>query len=82
MTRRHFTALAWQLRQGALRILEETTPESDARYYRQRQWDLDALAVADVCAESNGAFDRARFLVAAGYTHRPDGSLFPMVAPR
>jgi hypothetical protein len=82
MTRKHFTALAWQLRQSALRILDETAPEADARYYRQRQWDLDALAIADVCAESNGAFDRARFLVAAGYTHRPDGSMYPMVAPR
>ncbi len=82
MSRKHFEALAWELRQQALRIQDETTPESDARYHRQRQWDLDALALANVCAASNGAFDRARFLVAAGYTHRPDGSMFPMAAPR
>ena len=82
MSRKHFTALAWQLRQSAGRILDETTIESDARYFRQRQWDLDALATADVCASFNGAFDRGRFLVAAGYTHRPDGSLFPMAAPK
>ena len=82
MSRKHFEALAWTLRQQALRILDETTTESDARYSRQRQWDLDALALADVCAETNGRFDRGRFLVAAGYTHRPDGSMFPKVAPR
>jgi hypothetical protein len=82
MTRRHFTAIAWQLRQSAGRILDETTLESDARCYRQRQWDLDALAMADVCSSFNGNFDRGRFLIAAGYTHRPDGSMFPMAAPR
>jgi hypothetical protein len=82
MTRRHFIALAWAARQSALRIIDETTLESDARYLRQRQWDLDLLALANVCGESNGSFDRGRFLVAAGYTHRPDGSMFPMAAPR
>jgi hypothetical protein len=82
MSRKHFEALAWSLRQSALRILDETKPEDDARHYRQRQWDLDALAMADVCAGANGAFDRGRFLIAAGYTHRPDGSMFPKVAPR
>ena len=82
MTRKHFTTIAWQLRQSALRILDETTLESDARCFRQRQWDLDALAMADACAASNGRFDRGRFLVAAGYTHRPDGSMYPMAAPR
>ena len=82
MSRKHFEAIAWTLRQAAGRILDETTIESDARCFRQRQWDLDALALADVCAASNGRFDRGRFLVAAGYTHRPDGSLFPAKAPR
>jgi len=82
MTRKYFTSLAWELRQAAGRILDETTAESDARYHRQRQWDLDVLAIANVCAASNGNFDRGRFLVAAGYTHRPDGSMFPMAAPR
>jgi hypothetical protein len=81
MTRKHFANIAWQLRQEAGRILDQTTIESDARAYRQRQWDLDALAMADACQIANGNFDRSRFLVAAGYTHRPDGSLFPMVAP-
>lgn len=82
MTRQHFTVIAWQLRQSAGRIIDETTLESDARHYRQRQWDLDALAMADACAQFNGAFDRGRFLIAAGYAHRPDGSLYPMAAPR
>ncbi|MEA2518782.1 MAG: hypothetical protein QOF49_862 [Chloroflexota bacterium] len=82
MTRKHFTTIAWTLRQSALRILDETTIESDARSYRQRQWDLDVIAMADACSQHNGAFDRGRFMVAAGYTHRPDGSMFPMAAPR
>lgn len=82
MTRRHFTAIAWQLRRNAERIIDETTIESDARSYRSRQWDLDTLAMADACSAFNGAFDRGRFLIAAGYTHRPDGSMFPMAAPR
>jgi hypothetical protein len=77
MTRKHFALLAWHLRQEAGRILDQTTIESDGRAYRERQWDLDALAVADVCQRSSGNFDRGRFLVAAGYSHRADGSLFP-----
>jgi hypothetical protein len=81
MTKQHFISLAWDLRQEAERIIEQTTIESDARAYRQRQWDLDTLAIADVCQSFNGSFDRGRFLVAAGYTHRPDGSMFPMTAP-
>jgi hypothetical protein len=82
MSRKHFIALAWAARQSAGRILDETTIESDARCYRERQWDLDTLALADVCAASNGSFDRGRFLIAAGYTHRPDGSMYPMAAPQ
>jgi len=82
MSRKHFVNIAWALRQEALRILDETTIESDARFDRQRQWDRDVIAMTNVCDGSNGNFDRGRFLVAAGYTHRPDGSMFPMAAPR
>jgi hypothetical protein len=76
MTRRHFIALAQSARQSAERILNETELESDARYFRQRQWDLDTIALANVASSFNDAFDRGRFLIAAGYTHKPDGSFY------
>ncbi len=82
MSRKHFASLAWELRQAHEDFANELTLESDARWAADRQWDLSVLAVADACAEFNGNFDRARFLIAAGYTHRPDGSMFPMAAPR
>ena len=81
MSRKHFEALAWALRQQALRIIDQTELSEDARFYRQRQWDQDVLAVADVCGMV-AAFDDGRFLIAAGYTPRPDGSMYPSNPPR
>lgn len=77
MTRRHFAALAWELRQCC-----PVQDETDASCYAARQWDLDVLGIADACASFNGRFDRGRFLVAAGYTHRPDGSMYPSKPPQ
>jgi hypothetical protein len=77
MTRMHFTALAWQLRQARPPITE-----ADGSYYQEQQWLCDVAAVADVCAAGNGSFDRGRFLRAAGAELRPDGTMWPMAAPR
>jgi hypothetical protein len=82
MTRKHFEWIAWRLRQEVEYIDANTANAEDAHFYKHAQWDRDVLAMADVLAGCNGAFDRGRFLVAAGFTHRPDGSLFPAKAPR
>lgn len=84
MTRQHFEAIAWALRQQLLDIRAmsvdvETTDESASR---ARQWEADAIAMANVCAEFNGGFRRSKFYEACGLYIRPDGSLYPMAAPR
>ncbi len=86
MTRKHFETLAWELRNAhpSTRLTGSVVTDTGSDWYAgaERAWDLSVLAVADACAAFNGAFDRGRFLVAAGYSHRPDGSMFRMVAPR
>jgi hypothetical protein len=77
MTRKDFNALAWQLYNRAEEIDEQYKLETDERYFRQREWDQCVLAVANACGGSNANFDRGRFLRAAGYAHRPDGSRYP-----
>ena len=82
MTRKHFAALAWKLRLAHPFNVDGVDIASDWTAGAVRQWDRDTLALADVCATFNGGFDRGRFLVAAGYTHRPDGSMYPATAPK
>lgn len=64
MTRKHYVRIAAILA-GDLAICA-----NDGE--RQRVRGI-TLSLADVMAQDNGAFDRARFYVAAGLT--PDGSL-------
>jgi hypothetical protein len=85
MTRKHFTAIAWELRQAYPQpMVSGTAGDLASDFYagRVRGWEDTVSHVASACAESNGAFDRGRFLVAAGYVRRADGSMFPMAAPR
>jgi hypothetical protein len=82
MTRKHFEWIAWSFRKEAEYIDDNTANTEDAHFFKHAQWDRDVLAMADVLAGCNYRFDRGRFLVAAGFTHRPDGSMFPKVAPR
>ena len=84
MTRQHFTSIAWELRQAYPQPGRTSTSDVGSDWYAGRisGWEDAVLAVTDACAEANGRFDRGRFLVAAGYTRRPDGSMFPMAAPR
>ena len=77
MTRKDFEIIAWNLHLAYERILESTTLESEARYWRQRQADESCIAVADACSGYNPRFNRSKFMIAAGYTHRPDGSMYP-----
>jgi hypothetical protein len=60
MTRQHFEAIA--------ETLKGCKPPND-RYTGDAallQWNRMALDFADMCARSNGGFDRARFLKACG----------------
>ncbi len=56
MTKKHFEALA--------AALSERRPVPLA--HDRDQWEVDVLGVADVCAQFNPHFDRARFLKACG----------------
>lgn len=58
MTRKHFQALA-----DALRYARPSDPDAQAPV---DQWARDVRAIADVCAGSNGMFDRERFYRACG----------------
>lgn len=67
MTKRHFQALAEALGKIKPAAPDGVGPLSDvAMAHRQavREWGQAVSAVADVCADSNGRFDRRRFLAA------------------
>jgi hypothetical protein len=68
MTRMHFEAIADTLRR--LKPDRETSADlakNRMAYARARNdWDRTIHAFADMCARSNGGFDRARFLKACG----------------
>jgi hypothetical protein len=81
MTRKHFTSIAWELRRSHPWERDHDLAD-DFTAGAERQWEESVRAMARVCAEFNGRFDRERFFMAAGLTRRPDGSMFPMAAPR
>ncbi len=84
MSKRHFIALAWELRQSYPEpgSLPATDLGSDWYAGRVRQWEHDVLAIESACAQSNSGFQYDRFGMAAGLIRRPDGSMFPMAAPK
>lgn len=82
MTRRHFERLAWELRQSHPWERPGIDLAADLTHAKEVQWETDVRNIANACAESNPAFDRGRFYRAAGLDRRPDGSMFPMAAPR
>ena len=58
MTKKHFNAIA-----EALLFVRPTTTKRSKQW---QQWQRDVKAMADVCAASNGRFDRQRFYFACG----------------
>ena len=58
MTKKHFEALA--------AALKAEKPGLHWDPNKHVQWDNDVAAIASVCADFNGAFDRARFYKACG----------------
>jgi len=85
MTRKHFVDLAFELRHVRPQPGppgSETDLASDWHAGRVLGWENAVLAVAHSCAEFNSAFSSDRFLAAAGYHVKPDGSLYPPVVPR
>jgi hypothetical protein len=81
VTRKHFARIAWELRQARQEI-DTHDLGGDAHFWSSTTWERAVFAVVNACAASNGGFDRERFLIAAGYRRRPDGSMYPMAAPR
>lgn len=61
MTKKHLVALARRF--AAMRVNPEKSPRDESY---NLALDDSARMVADVCASANPAFDRARFLKAAG----------------
>lgn len=63
MTRKHFEALAYGLRRQRPER-DEYSPEA----YTERllEWQRCVKAMADVCRQFNGLFDRERFIDACG----------------
>jgi hypothetical protein len=84
VTRKHFAALAWELRQAYPTPGATMATDLGSDWYagQVRQWERDTLAIERVCAASNGGFDSDRFGIASGRIRRPDGSMYPMAAPR
>jgi len=83
MTRRHFLAIAWELRQAYPTPGATLATDLGSDWYagQVRQWERDALAMERACHAFNAGFDSDRFGVASGRIRRPDGSMFPMQAP-
>jgi hypothetical protein len=77
MTRKHFDALAWRLRETHPKPTHGQSFDSDYYAGLERQWDMMVIAIAEFCLFANPRFNRDRFLRAAGYTLRPDGSPYP-----
>lgn len=84
MTRKHFTALAWELRQSYPEPVQSRDGNLASDFYagRVRGWESAVLAVSAACRAGNPGFSHDRFAMAAGLIRRPDGSMFPMTAPR
>ena len=74
MTKKDFISLAETLRNQRRRIDNveagpmSTNPTFVSCEIRREQWNKMTLALADWCANQNGAFRRATFLSACGFT--------------
>jgi hypothetical protein len=84
MTRKNFTALAWELRQRYPEPVRAHDGDLGSDFYagRVRGWESAVLAVSRACADASPRFEHDRFAMAAGLIRRPDGSMYPMAAPR
>jgi hypothetical protein len=61
MSKKHFIALADALRREKLRLTHDDM-ENDYLRGRDNQWERDVKQIADVCAASNPAFNRERWM--------------------
>jgi hypothetical protein len=84
MSARDFRRIAWELRNAYPEPGSTTATDLGSDWYagQVRAWERCELAVERACRESNPRFDSDRFGVASGRIRRPDGSTWPMVAPR
>jgi len=77
ITRQNIDLLAWHVRQ-AHEAVSLLPLESDHRWAADHTWDRTAIEVANAIEFGNVRFDRKRFFRACGYTHRSDGSMYPV----
>ena len=82
LTRQHFAAIAYALREAYEVGIADVDPASDQHWARSRQFETDVLEVTRALRRFNPAFDAHRFLRAAGYERRPDGSQYPTASVR
>jgi hypothetical protein len=85
MTRKHFTSIAWELRNAYPQPGPDgTATDLGSDWYAGQvcAWERAVEAVARACRESNSRFRLETFFEAAGLRRRTDGSMYPMAAPR
>ena len=84
MHRKQFVALAWELRVEYPQPVLGSNSDLGSDFYAGRVvgWEQAVRAVIRACADANPMFDRERFVRACGWQRRPDGSMYPMPAPR
>jgi hypothetical protein len=82
MTRQHFAAIAYALREAYAIGMAGVDIASDAHHSRTCQFETDVLEVAAALRRFNPRFDTHRFLQAAGCERRPDGSQYPTAVIR
>ncbi len=74
MTKRHFIALADMLRSQKPNESAKTGGPNDLYLDgRSAQWEIQRDALADLCAEQNSQFDRARWLGYIAGENGPSG---------
>lgn len=76
MTRRDFINVAYAIRVAYPQPVVGQELETEAYYWRVRQWETDTMAMVTILKREYARFNEDVFLVACGYRRRPDGAMY------